>query len=225
MDAAGSVALVAVAVIGVFMMARFVRTLGDVHALAASGHLHRLRALLENDPSQAKAKDAKGETPLHHAARHGDVAIIELLLAHGADPNAKTSVGATPLHVARAFGEERAAKVLVAAGAKTGSELSDDDADVQRAVNLARSKIDDLRKLFAEHADGTEVRIDGEWRKVDDLEKDVEKLSDWKVELPDGKVRGGFTRGVVFARAKKDLGELPEALAEEERRYVDHVTD
>lgn len=225
MDAAGSIALVAVAATGVFMMVRFVRSLGDVHALAGGGHLHRLRALLENDPSLAKAKDAKGETPLHHAARHGELEVIKLLLAHGADPNAKTPVGATPLHVARAFGEERAADLLVEAGAKTGSELSDDDADVQRATNLARSKLDELRALFAEHAERTRVRIDGEWRKVGDLEKDIEKLTDWKVELPDGKVRGGFTYAVVFARAKKDLGALPDALAEEEQRYVDHVTE
>lgn len=225
MDGAGGIALVGFAAVGIFVMARFVKSLGDVHALARGGHVHRLRAMLESDPSAAKAKDAKGETPLHHAARHGDVEVIKVLLAHGADPNAKTPVGATPLHVARAFGEEKAAKVLVEAGAKTGSELSDDDADVQRAKNLARSKLDVFRELYAEHGDGAQVRIAGEWRKVSDLEKDAEVLTDWKVELPDGKMRGGFTHGVVFARAKKDLGALPEALADEEKRYVDLVTE
>jgi hypothetical protein len=225
MDGAGSIALVGFAVVGFFVLARFVKSLGNVHALARGGHVHRLRAMLETDPSAAKAKDAKGETPLHHAARHGDLAVIEVLLAHGADPNAKTPVGATPLHVARAFGEEKAAKRLVDAGAKTGSELSDEDADVQRATNLARSKIDVLRELFAEHAASTQVRIEGEWRSVADLDKDVEALTDWKVEMPDGKVRGGYTHAVVFARAKKDLGALPEALADEQQRYVDHVTE
>lgn len=226
MDGAGSIAAAAVAAAGVFMMVRFVRSLGDAHALARGGHLHRLRAVLENDPSAAKAKDAKGETPLHHAARHGEVAVIELLIAHDADPNAKTPVGATPLHVARAFGEERAAKVLIDAGAKADSpaELSDDDPEVARASNLARTKLDELRALFAEHPDSTEVRVDGEWRKVGDLEKDMMKLTDWKVELSDGKVRGGYTHAVVFARAKKELGALPPALAEEEKRFVDHVT-
>ena len=82
-----------------------------------------------------------------------------------------------------------------------------------------------LRELFGEHAASTQVRIDGEWRDVVDLDKDVEALTDWKVELPDGKVRGGYTHAVVFARAKKDLGALPPALAEEEQRYVDHVTE
>jgi hypothetical protein len=226
MDGAGSIALVGFAALGIFMMVRFVRSLGDVHALARGGHLHRLRAMLEGDPSAAKAKDAKGETPLHHAARHGDLEVLKLLLAHGADPNARTPVGATPLHVARAFGEERAAKLLVTAGAKSEApgDLSADDPEVQRATNLARSRLDALRELFAEHGDGTQVRVDDEWRKVDDLEKDVAVLTDWKVELPDGKNRGGFTYAVIFARAKKDLGALPPALAEEEERYVDHVT-
>jgi hypothetical protein len=225
MDGAGGIALVGFAAVGIFLMARFVRSLGDVHALARGGHVHRLRAMLESDPSAAKAKDAKGETPLHHAAQHGDLEVIKLLLAHGADPNAKTPVGATPLHVARAFGEEKAAKLLVEGGAKTGSELAGDDADVQRATNLARSKLDTLRELFAEHADGAQVRVDGEWRKVGDLDADVKVLTDWKVELPDGNVRGGYTHAVVFARAKKDLGALPPALAEEEKRYVDHVNE
>lgn len=227
MDGAGGIAAVAVAVTGVFMMARFVRSLGDVFALARGGHVHRLRALLESDPSAAKAKDGKGETPLHHAARNGELGAIEVLLAHGADPNARTPIGATPLHVARAFGEERAAKLLVERGAKddTGSDLSDDDPDVQRATRLARARIDTLRELFAEHGgDATQVRVAGEWRKIGDLEKDVETLIDWKVELPDGTIRGGFTHAVVFARAKKDLGALPPALAEEEKRFVDHVT-
>lgn len=227
MDGAGSIALVGFAAVGVYLMARFVRSLGDVHALSRGGHLHRLRALLESKPSMAKDKDAKGETPLHHAARHGDVEVIKLLLTHGADPNAKTPVGATPLHVARAFGEERAVKLLVDSGAKSDApgDLSEDDPEVQRAGNLARSKLDTLRELFADHGGGTEVRIDSEWRKVEDLDRDVEKLSDWKVELPDGTVRGGYTYAVVFARAKKDLGTLPPALADEAKRYVDHVSE
>jgi hypothetical protein len=224
MDGAGSIALVGFAGVGIYLMARFVRSLGNVFALASGGHAHRLRALLESDPSQAKERDAKGETPLHHAARHGELEAIKVLLAHGADPNAKTPVGATPLHVARAFGEERAAKLLIEAGAKSEApgDLSDDDPEVQRATNLARASLDTLRELYAEHRDTTQVRIDREWRKVDDLDKDIEALSDWKVELPDGKIRGGYTHGVVFARAKKDLGALPDALADEEKRFVDH---
>jgi hypothetical protein len=220
----GALALVVVAVVGIFLMARFVRSLGDVHALARAGHAHRLRALLENDPAAAKAKDPKGETPLHHAAKHGELEAMKVLLAHGADPNAKTPVGATPLHAARAFGEDRAAKLLLKAGAadERSGDVADDDPAMQRATARARAQTSTLRELFAEHRDATKVRIDGEWREVSDLEKDIEALTDWKVELPDGKVRGGFTHAIAFARAKKELGVLPPALAEEEKRYVDH---
>lgn len=219
----GALALVAVAAVGMVLMARFVRSLGDAHALARGGHAHRLRALLESDPSAAKAKDAKGETPLHHAAKLGELEAMKVLLAHGADPNAKSPVGATPLHVARAFGEERAAKLLLEAGAKDEATV-ENDADMDRATALARSKTSVLRELYAEHPDTTLVKVDGEWRKVDDLDEDIDVLADWKVELPDGKVRGGYSHAVVFERARKDQGALPAALADEEKRFVDHVT-
>src|SRR5690606_31318850 len=57
---------------GVLLIARFVRGLDDPHALARAGHVHRLRALVEHDPSLVRATNADGETPLHVAAKHGE---------------------------------------------------------------------------------------------------------------------------------------------------------
>jgi ankyrin repeat protein len=42
----------------------------------------------------------EGETPLHHAARTGNVELAALLISKGADPNIAAPSGFTPLHVA-----------------------------------------------------------------------------------------------------------------------------
>lgn len=53
-------------------------------------------------------------TPLHWAAAVDDAAMVELLLAHGADPAARTNVDdyATPLEEAERLGRVAAAQVL-----------------------------------------------------------------------------------------------------------------
>lgn len=44
-----------------------------------------------------KIKDNAGWTPIHEAANHGFLDIVELLLEHGADINSKGGGGYTPL--------------------------------------------------------------------------------------------------------------------------------
>ena len=44
--------------------------------------------------------DLTGQTPFLRAAAAGDVDVMRLLLAHGADPNIATDAGTTPLMVA-----------------------------------------------------------------------------------------------------------------------------
>ena len=58
----------------------------DVHAAARLGLTERLRELLEADPSLAHARGGDGQTALHFAA---NVAIADLLLEHGADPDVR----------------------------------------------------------------------------------------------------------------------------------------
>ena len=48
--------------------------------------------------------DENGATAFLRASQSGDVTLMRLLLAHGADPNIKTLLGVTPLHVAAGIG-------------------------------------------------------------------------------------------------------------------------
>jgi uncharacterized protein len=59
------------------------------------------RALLDADPTLARAADAMGFTALHVLGTEDDPAMAELLLAAGADVNARNDMGMTPLHIAQ----------------------------------------------------------------------------------------------------------------------------
>jgi hypothetical protein len=76
----------------------------------------RAKALLERDPSLTQSKDTAGMTPLHHAAFHGDTAIVKMLLARGAAVNVRNAAGTTPLELAS---DDATKAVLKKHGAKS----------------------------------------------------------------------------------------------------------
>ena len=63
------------------------------------------------------ARNALGVAPLHAAVACGSLPLIELLLAHGANPNAGEAGGATPLHSAAGHGSREMVAKLLAHGA------------------------------------------------------------------------------------------------------------
>lgn len=46
-------------------------------------------------------------------------------------------------------------------------------------------------------------------------------LEDWQVELPDGRIRGGFTTQLEIALARRDGRHVPDHVANMEKRFVD----
>ena len=78
------------------------------------GGLDRVRTLLRENPECVNVRDDEGSTPLHYPYRntqHG-AEIIELLIAHGADPSAKDNEGRTPADQMLLKGRRDLAEVL-----------------------------------------------------------------------------------------------------------------
>ena len=74
--------------------------------------------------ARPNARDKRGYTPLHWAARHNrDPAVTSVLIEAGADLNARSKDGTTPLDWAR-YNASSIAALLEKAGARTGSRGS-----------------------------------------------------------------------------------------------------
>ena len=107
----------------------------DLNGAAFHGHWSLCQFLLENGADADYPQPDTGETPLHAALCKANRPVfehvVEVLLAHGANPNRTTNPsvetgcfmrevrtkGETPLHRAAAFGTERMIDLLLAAGA------------------------------------------------------------------------------------------------------------
>lgn len=81
--------------------------------VAIRGQLDLARRLLE----RGAAVNLPGWAPLHYAASGPATALVELLLAHGAEADAASPNGSTPLMMAARYGNERNVDVLLARGA------------------------------------------------------------------------------------------------------------
>lgn len=69
------------------------------------------------DLKTANQRGATDDTPLHIAARKGELVDISVLCAHGGDVNLPGDLGNTPLHYAAMSGQLDAATLLLRLGA------------------------------------------------------------------------------------------------------------
>jgi len=84
-----------------------------LHSAASARNLEGARLLLEHGPAgMVNARQQAGWAPIHAAAQNGDQAMVELLLAHHADPKLTNDAGKTPAMVARDKGHEAIAALL-----------------------------------------------------------------------------------------------------------------
>ena len=67
---------------------------GAIHDAARKGDVKKLTALLQGDPKLVADRDKNGDTPLHVAALHNQLAVAQALIDAGADVNIRNNYGA-----------------------------------------------------------------------------------------------------------------------------------
>ena len=151
-------------------MEGFVQTIETDH-LIVSGSLDRiktnyLKALKENDVNGIEAwltlgapVDFRGQdrrTPLHKAAKNGQLEIVKILLRHKANINARDIYGITPLHLAACKSNKEILKHLIRHGANIEAKASRGFKAIHNAiVNRRFSNVIQLMKhgakLYTQH--------------------------------------------------------------------------
>jgi ankyrin repeat protein len=108
------------------------------------------RLLLERGAS-AEAVWKEGGTPLHQAARSGNVNVAQILLQNGAEKDAMTSRGETPLYVAAARGHVSVIRFLYKQGAAVDTPSKEDWSPLHAACYYRQPCA--VEELLQYHAD------------------------------------------------------------------------
>lgn len=88
-------------------------------------NVQRVDAMLRDNAKLVQERYARGDTALHHAARNGDLEIVEQLVSNGADVNVTSDHGHFPLYCAAGHGHVETTQYLVEHGADLQARLSD----------------------------------------------------------------------------------------------------
>jgi ankyrin repeat protein len=128
---------------------------------AAAGDLATVKALLDGGTS-VDEQDGQGKTALYHAARNGKLDIVNLLLAHKANPNLSETVdGRSPLEAAAWNEHNDVMLALLAAGADVDSRDSSGETPLMKSghgdddIATARILVEHGADVNAEATRGT----------------------------------------------------------------------
>ena len=88
-------------------------------------NVQRVNTMLRDNPKLVQEHYAHGDTVLHHAARNGDLEIVEQLVSKGADVNVKSDHEHFPLYCAAGHGHVATTQYLVEHGADLQARLGD----------------------------------------------------------------------------------------------------
>jgi ankyrin repeat protein len=125
----------------------------DAFAATALGDLNQARRLLSADPHASRARDCKGQTPLHWAIQTDRPPMVEFWMAGGTSLNATNCAGQTALHLAASAGKADFVKALLAARASTSIRDTNNWTPVDAAIQAKQS--DCIHLLLPEQASGS----------------------------------------------------------------------
>ncbi|PVH16416.1 uncharacterized protein CXQ87_004707 [Candidozyma duobushaemuli] len=98
-----------------------------LHIAVSKNHYELVKKLLQQYKASARARDSRGQTPLHRAAAIGSAVEVKLLVEAKANINATEKDGWTPLHHALAEGHGDVGVLLVELGANKDAETGSGD--------------------------------------------------------------------------------------------------
>jgi len=93
----------------------------SLHIAVWHSNTELVKFILSLDKVNINSKDKVGRTPLHYAARNGNLEIVELLIKYGAKVSSSSITNEEPLHEAVYKGHLEVAKFLLDKGAKVNS--------------------------------------------------------------------------------------------------------
>lgn len=142
----------------------------DLFQACTVGELNRVTTLLAQQPTLVNAFARDGFTPLGLAAFFGHFALVEFLLAHGANPNlaSNNSQHVAPLNSAAAGRHLDIARVLIAHGADVNARQTGGFAPLHNAAQNGQLAMIEL--LIANGADINARADDGKTPRVFALE-------------------------------------------------------
>jgi ankyrin repeat protein len=149
---------------------------GPIHDATRKGDEAKVVALLKQNSDLVSSRDKLGNTPLHIAALHDQLAIATLLVANGADVNArndpdakevfsarfynKVAYGETPLCLALlSFHHKELVELLLTHGADPNAIVHIQDNPLHRAVEHDLPY--DVELLLANGADPDTINLSG----------------------------------------------------------------
>jgi catechol 2,3-dioxygenase-like lactoylglutathione lyase family enzyme len=122
----------------------------DIFSAIAVGNLEAIRTLVEQQPDALDARLSSrhsGQPALHFAVTRDSLAVLDLILALGADIDATDQNGQTALEFALLSGKSRAANRLRAAGAEVPSRSNAED--VRQANTVLAASIQSATLVVA----------------------------------------------------------------------------
>ncbi|EYU27290.1 hypothetical protein MIMGU_mgv1a019137mg [Erythranthe guttata] len=184
-----------------------------LHSSAGQNIVDSLKCLL--DPAGAKkvnleAKNAKGETALHVAAKNGSNDAAKMLLESGANVDARTNKSMTPLHLAVSYAQKSGQNSIVKTLLEYKADCSAKDSKGMTPFKYLRAglKNEELMKLVGQNIVAHQAYIfRGHYSKIkgklDEFEDQLSKI----VGLDDLKLQfKTWAKGIVMDDKRRAMG-------------------